>query len=57
MTEFNNEVRELTDAELDAVNGGSILSAIGHALSWVGHKIVDGLHGPGDLRRGTDRPN
>lgn len=47
---------ELTDAELEAVNGGSILGAIGHALSWIGHKIVDGLHGPGDLRPPTNQP-
>jgi len=56
MTEFSNEVRELTDAELDTINGGSILGAIGHALSWVGHKIVDGFHGPGDLRSPTKQP-
>jgi hypothetical protein len=34
---------ELTDAELDAINGGSFLGAIGHALSWVAHKVKDAL--------------
>jgi hypothetical protein len=34
---------ELTDAELDAINGGSFFGAIGHALSWVAHKVKDAL--------------
>jgi bacteriocin-like protein len=34
---------ELTDAELAAINGGGILSAIGHAASWVAHKVKDAL--------------
>ncbi|MBU6464612.1 MAG: hypothetical protein KGK01_06650 [Bradyrhizobium sp.] len=39
----NSENIELTDAELDAINGGGIRSAIGHALSWVAHKVKDAL--------------
>ena len=39
----NSEIIELTDAELDAINGGSILGAIGHAVSWVAHKVKDAL--------------
>jgi hypothetical protein len=39
----NSEIIELTDAELDAINGGSFFGAIGHALSWVAHKVKDAL--------------
>jgi hypothetical protein len=39
----NSENIELTDAELDAINGGGILSAIGHAASWVAHKVKEAL--------------
>ena len=28
---------------LDAINGGSFFGAIGHALSWVAHKVKDAL--------------
>ena len=34
----NSEIIELTDAELDAINGGRFFGSIGHALSWVAHK-------------------
>jgi hypothetical protein len=37
------EIIELTDAELDMINGGSILGKIGHAISWVAHKVKDAL--------------
>jgi hypothetical protein len=50
MEQTNSENRVLTDAELDAVNGGSIFGRIAHFL----HNLFDG---PGDLRRSTDRPN
>jgi hypothetical protein len=39
----NSENIELTDAELDAINGGGILSVIGHAASRVAHKVKDAL--------------
>ena len=41
--QMNSEIIELTDAELDAINGGSFFGAIGHALSWVAHKVKDAL--------------
>jgi hypothetical protein len=40
--QMNSEI-ELTDAELDANNGGSFFGAIGHALSWVAHQVKDAL--------------
>jgi hypothetical protein len=43
MEQNNWEIGELTDAELDAINGGGILSSIGHAISWVAHKVKDAL--------------
>ena len=46
----NLEVGALTDAELDAINGGNWF---GDALRAVGHFIVSALHGPGDLRPPT----
>jgi hypothetical protein len=48
--QMNLEPRALTDAELDQISGGGILSRIGNFL-----KSIFG--GPGDLRRPTDRPN
>jgi len=53
-----SEIIELTDAELDAINGGNWLGdafraiggAIEHAVEWVGHEIFGGLQGPGNLR-------
>jgi len=45
----NTEIRELTDADLDAISAGNIFGDIGR---W----IVRHLQGPGDLRRPTDRP-
>jgi len=53
-----SEIIELTDSDLDAINGGncigdffrSIGSAIEHAVEWVGHEIFGGLQGPGNLR-------
>jgi hypothetical protein len=39
----NSENIELTDAELDAINGGSFFGSIGHAISWVAHKVKDAL--------------
>jgi len=50
MEQKNSEIRELTDAELEAISGGNIFGDIGR---W----IVRHLQGPGDLRRATDRPN
>ena len=44
------ESRVLTDAELDQISGGGILSRIGNFLKSI-------FSGPGDLRRPTDRPN
>jgi len=44
------ELRALTDAELDQISGGGILSRIGNFLKSI-------FSGPGDLRRPTDRPN
>jgi hypothetical protein len=43
MEQTNSENIELTDAELDAINGGGILSVIGHAASRVAHKVKDAL--------------
>ncbi len=43
MEQTNSEIGVLTDAELDAVTGGSFFGAIGHALSWVAHKVKDAL--------------
>ncbi|MGN1287166.1 MAG: hypothetical protein ACI4XG_11375 [Bradyrhizobium sp.] len=48
--QMNSEIRELTDGDLDTINGGNWLGDIGR---W----IVRHLQGPGDLRRATDRPN
>ncbi len=53
-----SEIIELTDADLDAINGGNWLGdafraiggAIEHAAEWVGHEIFGGLQGPGNLR-------
>lgn len=46
----NSEIRELTDAELEAIAGGSFWHSLAHIL----HTIFGG---PGDHRRPTDRPN
>jgi hypothetical protein len=46
MEQKNSENRTLTDAELETINGGGI-------ISWLRHLFG----GPGDLRRSTDRPN
>jgi hypothetical protein len=46
MEQKNSENRALTDAELEAINGGGI-------ISWLRHLFG----GPGDLRRSTDRPS
>jgi len=43
---LNAEIDMLTDAELEAISAGGI-------ISWL--KRIFG--GPGDLRRSTDRPN
>jgi hypothetical protein len=43
MEQINLEIIELTDAELDAIDGGSFFGAIGHALSWAAHKVKDAL--------------
>jgi hypothetical protein len=48
--QMNLEPRALTDAELDQISGGGILSRIGNFL-----KSIFG--GPGDHRRPTDRPD
>jgi hypothetical protein len=47
---LNLEPRALTDAELDQISGGGILSRIGNFLKSI-------FSGPGDLRRPTDRPD
>jgi len=49
MEQKNSENRMLTDAELEAINGGNIFGDIGR---W----IVRRLKGPGDLRRPTNQP-
>jgi hypothetical protein len=46
----NSEIRELTDAELEAIAAGSFWGTVVHVL----HTIFGG---PGDHRRPTDRPN
>ncbi|MBA2402639.1 MAG: bacteriocin [Bradyrhizobium sp.] len=50
MEQKNSEIRELTDAELEAISGGNWLTDIG---GW----IVRRLKGPGDLRPATRRPD
>ena len=50
MEQTNSEIRELTDADLDSVSAGNWLGDIGLF-------IVRALHGNGDQRRSTDRPN
>lgn len=49
MDQTNSEIRELTEADLEAVSAGNFLGDIGR---WV----VRHLKGDGDLRRSTDRP-
>jgi hypothetical protein len=49
MEQTNSEIRELTDAELETIDGGSIFGRIVHFLH-------DVFAGPGDHRRPTDRP-
>jgi hypothetical protein len=59
-----SEVFELTDAELDAINGGNwvgdafraIGSAIEHAAQFVGGVIWSGLHGGNGNQRGPFGP-
>jgi hypothetical protein len=46
----NSENHMLTDAELEAINGGSI-------FGWIVKHVHDLFAGSGDLRRSTDRPN
>lgn len=48
--QMNLGSRALTDAELDQISGGGILSRIGNFLRSI-------FSGPGDLRRSTDRPS
>ena len=50
MEQTNTEIRELTDAELETINGGSI-------IGWIVKHVHDLFAGPGDHRRPTDRPN
>ena len=50
MDQRNVEIGELTDAELEAINGGNWLGDIGR---W----IVRRFQGPGDLRPATRRPD
>jgi hypothetical protein len=50
MEQKNSEIRELSDAELDAINGGSI-------IGWIVKHVHDLFAGPGDHRRALDRPN
>jgi hypothetical protein len=49
LEQMNPDVRELTDAELETIDGGSIFGRIVHFLH-------DVFAGPGDHRRPTDRP-
>ena len=49
MEQTNSEILELTDAELEAINGGNWLGDIGR---W----IVRHLQGNGDQRRPTNQP-
>ena len=49
MEQTNCENRVLTDAELEAIDGGSI-------LGWIVKHVHDLFAGPGDHRRPTDRP-
>jgi lactobin A/cerein 7B family class IIb bacteriocin len=55
MEHTNSEILELTDAELEAINGGNWLGdafrAIGGAIVTAGEFIIHGFQGPGDLRR------
>ena len=57
---MNSEVRELTDLDLEAIDGGNWLGdafrAIGSAIVTAGEFIVSGFQGPGDLRSPTRRP-
>ena len=56
----NSEIVELSDTDLDAINGGNWLGdafrAIGGAIVTAGEFIISGFQGPGDLRRPTNRP-
>ncbi|MBR1268300.1 hypothetical protein JQ629_12340 [Bradyrhizobium sp. AUGA SZCCT0222] len=49
MDQKNSEIRELTEAELEAISGG--------IFGDIGRWILRRLKGDGDLRRATDRPN
>ncbi|MGH6710287.1 MAG: hypothetical protein ACREEK_15080 [Bradyrhizobium sp.] len=49
MEQKNSEIRELSDAELEAISGGNIFGDIGR---W----IVRRLQGNGDQRRPTNQP-
>ncbi len=49
LEQTNSENRMLTDAELEAINGGSWFGKLVHFL----HDLFDG---PGDHRRPLDRP-
>jgi bacteriocin-like protein len=49
MEQKNSEIRELSDAELEAISGGNIFGDIGR---W----IVRHLQGNGDQRRPTNQP-
>jgi bacteriocin-like protein len=49
MEQKNSEIREMTDAELEAISGGNIFGDIGR---W----IVRRLQGNGDQRRPTNQP-
>jgi hypothetical protein len=46
----NSEIRELTGAELETIDGAGIFGKIVHFLH-------DVFSGPGDHRRALDRPN
>ena len=50
MEQTNPEILELTDAELDTINGGNWFGDLVRA-------VVHAFQGPGDVRRSTDRPN
>ncbi len=50
MEQMNSAIRELTDAELETIDGASIFGKIVHFLH-------DVFSGPGDHRRPLDRPN
>jgi hypothetical protein len=56
MEQTNSGILELTDAELDAVNGGNWIGDIGRAIVKAVEYVASGFQGPGDLRSPTKQP-